>query len=220
METSEAAGIQHFIPEEDPRLIKYNGINHLAMATGDMDRTLRFWRDLLEMRMVAGLGRPGYRTYFLQISGSDMISFFEWSHVEPLPEKDHGYPVSGPFIFDHVSIGVETRDDLWTLKDRLENAGFWASEMVDHGFIHSLYSFDPNGIPIEFSWNVDGIDLRTRPVLVDSHPSGVTLEGPEPHPEVWPAVQAPTPPDERRVYPGEGAELTAGKKRNWFGKTP
>lgn len=197
-------------------MIKYNGINHLAMATGDMDRTLRFWRDLLEMRMVAGLGKPGYRTYFLEISDRDMIGFFEWSHVEPVPEKDHGYPVNGPFTFDHVSIGVEDREDLWTLKDRLEAAGFWVSEVVDHGFIHSVYSFDPNGIPIEFSWRVDGVDLRAHPVLVDSQPSEVTLEGPEPNPGLLPEVASPTPPDERRVYPGEGTELTAGHKPNWF----
>lgn len=197
-------------------MIKYSGINHLAMATRDMDRTIRFWRDLLEMRIVAGLGKPGYRAYFLQISATDMIGFFEWPHVEPVPEKDHGYPVNGPFIFDHVSIGVEAPEDLWTLKDRLENAGFWVSEVVDHGFIHSIYSFDPNGIPIELSWSVDGVDLRAHPVMVDSSPSAVTLEGPEPNAGVWPQVETPTPPEEQRAYPGEGAELTAGIKRNWF----
>jgi len=30
-------------------MIKFNGVNHLAMATGDMDKTIRFWRDLLGM---------------------------------------------------------------------------------------------------------------------------------------------------------------------------
>ncbi len=78
-------------------MVKFNGINHLAMATGDMDRTIRFWRDLLGMRLVAGLGHPGYRHYFFEISSTDMIAFFEWNGVEPLPEKDHGAPVSGPF---------------------------------------------------------------------------------------------------------------------------
>ncbi|MCU0574338.1 MAG: VOC family protein [Syntrophobacteraceae bacterium] len=201
-------------------MIHYTGINHLAMATGDMDRTVRFWRDLLEMRMVAGLGKPGYRTYFLEISATDMISFFEWPNVEPLPEKDHGYPVTGPFVFDHLSIGVRELEDVWTLKDRLEAAGFWVSEVVDHGFIHSVYSFDPNGIPIELSWSVPDVDLRAHPVLVDSHPSPVTLEGPGPQQGVWPRVDSPTPREERRVYPGEGTELTAGTKRNWFEDTP
>ncbi len=56
-------------------MIKYNGVNHLAMATGDMDKTIRFWRDLLGMRLVAGLGQPGYRHYFFEISENDLIAF-------------------------------------------------------------------------------------------------------------------------------------------------
>ena len=100
-------------------MIKYNGINHLAMVTGDMDKTIRFWRDLLGMRLVAGLGRPGYRHYFFQISETDLIAFFEWADVSPAEEKEHGQPVSGPFIFDHVSFGVETEEALWELKDKL-----------------------------------------------------------------------------------------------------
>jgi hypothetical protein len=70
-------------------MVKFNGVNHLAMATGDMDRTIRFWRDLLGMRLVAGLGRPGYRHYFFQLSDTDLVAFFEWSEVKPMPKKDH-----------------------------------------------------------------------------------------------------------------------------------
>jgi catechol 2,3-dioxygenase-like lactoylglutathione lyase family enzyme len=62
-------------------MAKYTGINHLAMATRDMDSTIRFWRDLFGMRLVAGLGRPGYRQYFFEISEHDMIAFFEWPEV-------------------------------------------------------------------------------------------------------------------------------------------
>ena len=91
----------------------YTGINHLAMATGDMDGTIRFWRDLLGLRLVAGLGRPGYRHYFFEISDVDMIAFFEWDGVRPIPEKDHGVPVKGPYAFDHVAIGVRDRNDLF-----------------------------------------------------------------------------------------------------------
>ena len=37
-------------------MTNFNGVNHLAMATNDMDKTIRFWRDLLGMRLVAGGG--------------------------------------------------------------------------------------------------------------------------------------------------------------------
>ncbi len=199
-------------------MIRYNGINHLAMATKDMDGTIRFWRDLLDMRLVAGLGKPGYRTYFLQISEHDLIGFFEWPTVEPIEEKDHGYPVQGPFVFDHVSFGVTLEEDLWTLKDRLTAAGFWVSELVDHRFIRSVYTFDPNGIAIEFSWTVPEVDIRAEPRMMDTAPSEVTLEGPEPQTHHWPPVTDPTPLDERRIYPGEGDDLVSGTRRHWFAK--
>jgi catechol 2,3-dioxygenase-like lactoylglutathione lyase family enzyme len=194
------------------QMFEFNGINHLAMATGDMDGTTRFWRDLLGMRLVAGLGQPGYRHYFFQISETDFIAFFEWPGVKRVAEKEHGRPVKGPFIFDHVSFGVETEDALWSLKDRLEAAGFPVSDVIDHGFIHSIYAHDPNGIPIEFSHNVEGVDIRKEPQMRDESPSRIASEGPEPQSRTWPEVTRPTPESERIVYPGAGSELFHGKK--------
>ena len=164
------------------------------------------------MRLVAGLGKPGYRHYFFQISENDLIAFFEWPDTEPVPKKDHGRPVKGPFIFDHVSFGVESEDDLWELKDRLEAAGVHVSDMIDHGFIHSIYAHDPNGIPIEFSHNVEGIDVRREPQMRDEVPSETALEGAEPQAGIWPEVKSSTPVEERIVYPGAGSELFHGKK--------
>lgn len=195
-------------------MIKFNGINHLAMVTGDMDKTIRFWRDLLGMRLVAGLGKRGYRHYFFEISENDLIAFFEWPGIEPVEPKDHGRPVTGPFIFDHISFGVETEEELWQLKDNLSAAGFEVSNIIDHGFIHSIYAHDPNGIPIEFSWNVEGINIRKTPRMVDDQPSNVTQEGSGPQLKKWPKVKIPTPPEKRTVYPGAGSELFHGVKKS------
>ena len=192
-------------------MVRFNGINHLAMATGDMDRTIRFWRDLLGMRLVAGLGQQGYRHYFFQISENDLLAFFEWPEVEPIARKDHGRPVKGSFVFDHVSFGVETEDELWELVDKLQAAGFHVSDMIDHGFIHSIYTHDPNGIAIEFSHNIEGIDIRRQPQMKDRAPSQVTLEGAEPQWDKWPGVKEATPAAERLVFLGAGSELFHGK---------
>lgn len=216
MQSQQQAEAMEYRPLRKENEMRYRGIHHLAMATRDMDATIRFWRDLLGMRLVAGLGKPGYRHYFFQVSDTDFIAFFQWPAVEPVPEKDHGYPVAGPFVFDHVCLGVETRDELWCIKDRLEAAGFWVSEAVDHGFIQSVYSFDPNGIPIEFAVELDSVDLRRRPCMVDFQPSGTTLEGCEPQPHKWPDVEHPTPPGERIAYPGEGLDLVSGEKKDWW----
>ncbi|ROR01637.1 VOC family protein [Desulfosoma caldarium] len=188
------------------KAVKYTGIHHLALVTQNMDQTIRFWRDLLGLPMVVAMGRPGYRHYFFALSEHDTVAFFEWPQSAPVPEKDHGVPVKGPIAFDHVSFGVADRHALWDLKARLEAAGFWASEVIDHGFILSLYAFDPNGIAIEFSYAVPDVDVRRAPRLVDPNPSAVTLEGPNPRPEAWPSPQ-PIPEEDRQVYPGEGEKL-------------
>jgi len=187
---------------------RFTGINHLVFATRDMDMTIRYWRDLLGLRLVAGIGDQNYRHYFFEISGQDMIAFFEWPEVRPVPEKDHGMPVKGPFSFDHLSMGVTADDDLWDIQARLEAAGFWVSEVMDHGFIHSIYSFDPNNIPIEFSAPVAGVDLRKNPAMKDRHPSAAALEGPEPQPGHWPAPKGSVPEAERLIFPGEGLVLS------------
>ncbi|MFC1515876.1 VOC family protein [Thermodesulfobacteriota bacterium] len=194
-------------------MTKYTGINHLAMVTMDMDATIRFWRDLLGMRLVAGLGASKYKHYFFEITEHDMIAFFEWPDVEKILEKDHGAPVKGPFAFDHISFEVATDDDLWALKDKLEAADIWVSEVIDHGFIHSIYTFDPNNIPIEFSAPVPEVDIRKHPKMKDRYPSTVTLEGSDPQTGHWPEVTDITPQADRRVYPGEGKIFAEDNKR-------
>ncbi len=186
--------------------MKYLGVNHLAMVTGDMDMTVRYWRDLLGMRLIGGHGGPGHRQYFFQISDHDLIAFFEWPGVEKVRYKRHGERVTGPFIFDHVSIGVGTDDELWGIADKLIAAGFPCSNMMDHGFIHSIYTFDPNGVPLEFSCFVEGVDLHNRPVLADRDKGKAALEGPEPQTGVWPEVDDPFKEDEKIIMPGEGLE--------------
>jgi catechol 2,3-dioxygenase-like lactoylglutathione lyase family enzyme len=185
-------------------MANYIGINHLAMVTRDMDGTVRFWRDFLGMRLVAGLGSDSYRHYFFEITENDLIAFFEWPEVEKIPEKDHGVPVKGPVAFDHVSIGVAHDDDLWELKAKFEAAGMWASEIIDHGFIHSLYAFDPNNIPIEFSSPVAQVDIRKLPKMLDKNPAKTAMEGADPVSGRWPNPTKDIPEADKIVYPGEG----------------
>jgi catechol 2,3-dioxygenase-like lactoylglutathione lyase family enzyme len=182
--------------------MKYNGVNHIALATGRIDETIRFWRDLLGMRLIAGMGEPGNRQYFFEISECCSVAFFEWPGVEPV-RKEHGRVVAGPFGFDHIAFGLEREEELWELKDRLNAADVWVSEVIDLGFIHSIFSFDPNGIPIEFSWNVEGIDIRENPVMVDPPPTEVAGEGPEPQEGRWPPLEEPTLIKDRKIYPGQ-----------------
>lgn len=193
-------------------MVRFTGINHLALATGDMERTIRFWRDLLGLRIVAGIGGKGYRQYFFDLSETDLIAFFEWPGVLPIPEKDAGRPVSGVYAFDHVALGVENADQLWELKDRLSAADIFVTEVIDQGFIYSIYTFDPNGIAVEISSSIPGIDIRANPAMVDPAPVAAARDGLEPNPDLWPSVSSPTPINERKVHPGEGIALRSKRK--------
>jgi catechol 2,3-dioxygenase-like lactoylglutathione lyase family enzyme len=179
--------------------MKFRGINHLAMVTGDMDATIRFWRDLIGMRLINGFGQKGFRHYFFEIDDKNSLAFFEWDGAECVGKKDHGVPVKGPIVFDHIAFGVESSEEIWQMKDKLEAAGFECSDVIDHGFIHSIYSFDPNGIPFEFCYEVEGHDIRRNPVLDDDAPPFAATEGSEPQPGKWPEVIRPTPKEERLI---------------------
>ncbi len=193
-------------------MVRVLGIHHLALTTGSLERTIRFWRDLVGLELRARLGAPGYRQYFFAAGGRTMLAFFEWAGAAPVPEKDHGAPMAGPIVFDHVALELAGDDDLFELRARLEAAGFWVSEPLDQGFVRSIYSFDPNGVPVEFSVSAGAADFRETPLFADREPGAAALEGATAQPGVWPEPAA-TPADERRYYPGAGSEYFHGRKK-------
>jgi len=191
-------------------MIRVVGMHHLALVTGSLDRTIRFWRDLVGLEVRARLGAPGYRQYFFAAGERTLLAFFEWDGAEAVPEKDHGVPQRGPIVFDHVALELAGEDDLYELRDRLAAAGFWVSELMDQGYVRSIYTFDPNGVPVEFSVAVAARDLRSVPRVVDRDPGPVAMEGTKPQPGVWPDPERLEPPGERRVYPGAGLDYFRG----------
>ncbi len=184
---------------------RFTGFHHLAFVTADMDRTVRFWRDLLGMRLVYTQGRVGYRQYFFQVAGASLISFFEWPDAEMINYRRHGAAPESPRVFDHISIGVENRERLMEIANELAEADFPVSDIIDHGFILSIYAYDPNRLPIEFSCNVPGIDVCEKPVMQDSDPAPSAQEGPDPVPGHWPVPEPPAP-EEWLTVDGEGKD--------------
>lgn len=154
----------------------YRGVNHLALVTNDMEKTVRFYRDVLGMRLVGTTGNreEGYpRHYFLSLGPGSTLAFFEWPDAELPPRKDSGVPASGR-QFDHVSLGVTSEDDLRTLQQRLRDANWDVSDIVDHGMVRSVYFEDPNDISIELSvWTRD---LENDPLFADAEPIPAAAE--------------------------------------------
>lgn len=180
------------------------GIDHLAFITDDLTETVRYYRDLLGMKLHAGIGHDGYRHYFFQ-AGNTQVAFFEYEGAAKMNVKFHGSPTNLPLGFDHVAFSVDSREELFELKDKLEAAGFEVQGAVDHGLIWSIYFFDNNNIPLEASWTV--MDVVKAPAITDDEPLPIVAEGAEPQAGFWPEVTNPTPPDDMIAHAGNGSPM-------------
>ncbi|MCH8087987.1 MAG: VOC family protein [Chloroflexi bacterium] len=167
----------------------FKGINHLALVTGDMEKTVRFYRDVLGMPLVATIGNSPdsypYRHYFFKLGESNTIAFFEWPGMVEEFHKPAGLPTRGRVQFDHVSFNVENEDALLELKARLEEHEIEVTPVIDHKILHSVYFTDPNGIALEATYWVK--DPTTREV---DYSDPELFADPDPVPSARPRVPA------------------------------
>ncbi|CAN5493764.1 VOC family protein [soil metagenome] len=160
---------------------RWRGVNHLAMVTPDMDATVRFYHGVLGMRIVATLAAGPMRHYFFEMGPQSTIAFFAWEHHELVSfAKPAGIPPAGPVQFDHLSFTLPDELALDQLRARLEAHDVEVTDVVDHGFIRSVYFTDPHGIALEASWWV--VDPTGRPA--DYTDRAQLFTDPEPVPAV------------------------------------
>ena len=150
------------------------------MVTPDMDSTVRFYHGVLGMRIVATLSAGPMRHYFFEIGPQNTLAFFGWDDTPVDTEslsKPAGIPPSLPAQFDHLSFNLPDEQALVELQARLRAHEVEVTDLVDHGFLRSIYFTDPNGIALEASWWVDRPDrpgrlLRRDRRVVHRHRSG------------------------------------------------
>lgn len=196
--------------------MKLTAVNHLAFITNDLEKTIRFWRDLLGLRLEAGIGHEGYRHYFFKLGEANQIAFFEYEEAVPMVYKFHGERTDKPLGFDHLSMTVATVDELFACKDRLEAAGVEVHGAVDHGIIWSIYFFDPNNIPLEISWET--MEITNPPAMDEVEPMAIVAEGATPQPGHWPAVTNPTPRSKFNAHGGNAFTMRETFIREGIGK--
>ncbi len=190
-------------------------INHLAFITPDIEKTIRFYRDLLGMELTHGIGHDGYRHYFFK-TANNHVAFFEYDGARPMEYKFHGSPTTKPLGFDHVSFTVDSKEDLFALKDRLEAAGLDVQGAVDHGTMWSIYFFDPNNIPVEATWEF--MELIKTPAMDEDDPLDIVAEGSSAQPGHWPEVTNPTRPEDMTAQPGNGHSMRETFLREGLGR--
>jgi catechol 2,3-dioxygenase-like lactoylglutathione lyase family enzyme len=117
------------------------GLHHAALISSDVERTIRFYQDLLEFpltELIENRDYPGSSHFFFDIGNGNLLAFFDFPGLDVGPYAE----VLGGL--HHVAISVPP--DRWReLKAKLEAAGI---QHVVHSEV-SVYFSDPDGARIE-----------------------------------------------------------------------
>jgi len=161
-------------------VVHWRGVHHLALVTADMDSTVRFWHGVLGARLVVTLATDSFRHYFFEFAPGSTVAFFEYRD-QPIETfaKPAGVPFPQASQFDHLSVGLADEDQLLRLRDRLKAHECEVTDVVDHGFLRSIYFTDNNGIALEASWWT--VDPTGRPA---DHGDDRLFSDPDPVPAV------------------------------------
>src|SRR5439155_15378086 len=140
-------------PTPQPTTPPWQGINHLALVTTDMDATVRFYHGVLGARLVGTVGNDTLRHYFFEFGPHCTVAFFEYADasIEPFA-KPAGVPDPRAVQFDHLALNLPDEEALNALQRRLKAADCEVTDVIDHGGVRSVYFTDPNGIALEASW--------------------------------------------------------------------
>jgi catechol 2,3-dioxygenase-like lactoylglutathione lyase family enzyme len=167
--------------------MELKGVNHLALVCRDMEETVRFYTQVLGMKLVKTIALPdGGQHFFLDCGGGAMVAFFWWANapaaapgiasVKHFPRE----PMSAVGSMNHIAFSVpeELMEDYL---ERLSKEGVLSvPAIVNHDdsefgvsaenhpgvFVRSIYFTDPNGIMLElaaFTREMRPDDVRHAP---------------------------------------------------------
>jgi catechol 2,3-dioxygenase-like lactoylglutathione lyase family enzyme len=148
------------------------GIHHLALVTDNMRMTLDFYVRVLGMPIVHGLRTPSRSAgashshgsgapphsniphYFLDMGGDSLLAFFEYPTGIAKVHRD------AIGAMQHVSFACRP-SRYHEILERLKASGVTINAgplLVIPPAVHSFYFFDPNGIRLEITSDLDGDD--------------------------------------------------------------
>ncbi len=117
------------------------GVHHVAILCSDVERTIRFYQDLLEFPLTNIVENRDYRGsnhFFFDIGNGNALAFFDF------PGLDLGAYQELLGGLHHLALAVESAQ--WErIKAKLDNAGIAYHVVGDK----SLYFSDPDGTRLE-----------------------------------------------------------------------
>jgi catechol 2,3-dioxygenase-like lactoylglutathione lyase family enzyme len=159
---SESAPGDPPVATSDVRPPASQGLHHVAYACRDIEATHRFYEDLMGFELVhteVETFESGgfFRHTFYDLGDGNCIAFFDlhgvgerdgWSSAV---SKGNGLPV----WVNHIAFRASAEQQQ-AVRERMDAAGVEPLMDVDHGWCHSLYYLDPNGIMVEMCRDTPG----------------------------------------------------------------
>lgn len=135
---------RHLLPPSERPASPGSGIHHAALICSDVERTIRFYQDLLGFPLVELVENRDYRGsshLFFDVGNRTLLGFFDF------PGLGLGPGVESIGSVQHIAISASK--ERWDgIRARLDEAGIpYAGP--DIGIPESMYLKDPDGIQIE-----------------------------------------------------------------------
>lgn len=153
---------------------EFRGINHLALVSSDMARTVDFYQGVLGMPLIKTLDLPfGMgQHFFFDCGNGDSLAFFWFPNAAPpapgvsapAHRPDQGDASSAHGSMNHVAFAVPA-EKIESYVAKLREAGVDCTEVANHDdseigisdemhpgvFVRSIYFQDPDGVLLEFA---------------------------------------------------------------------
>ena len=140
----QAVAAAHLKPADERPASSARGVHHLALICRDVERTVRFYQDLLGFPLIEVMENrdyPGSTHFFHDIGNGNLLAFFDFFGL--------GLEQSVEAIgsVQHMAISVD-QASFEAIRDRLDAAGLTYLG-PDRGLTTSMYVKDPDGVQIE-----------------------------------------------------------------------
>jgi glyoxylase I family protein len=134
----------HIAPPAERPASLGGGVHHLALICSDVERTIRFYQDVIGFPLVEVMENrdyPGSTHFFFDIGHGNLLAFFDF------PGLGLAEAVEAHGSVQHVAISTD-QSRLDELRSRLDELGV-PYLGPDRGLTDSIYVKDPDGIQIE-----------------------------------------------------------------------
>jgi catechol 2,3-dioxygenase-like lactoylglutathione lyase family enzyme len=148
------------------------GVHHTARPTWKLRETVEFYRDKLGLPLVHAISargwgpanHPDFLHFFFKSGKGSTIAFFYYIGAD---QPDYTKPLDEyRSRANHTAWAVDGLEELLAWRARLEAQGIPLRYQLRHELIESIYFNDPNGYPIEITYevrpmnNLDAVDAH------------------------------------------------------------